>query len=745
MKNLNYLIWIAAIYFLNIGNASYMLAQIRGKIISTENKPIANASIIVNDKQFSSNKLGEFVIDSKFTLPIHLQITHTEFKPKKLLIDTIKNDLIIVLEELNYQNTETIVISGMLKETTIENSPIKIETYTASFLNKNPSSNLFEAIGLINGIRPQINCNVCGTGDIHINGMEGPYTMVAIDGMPIMSGLASVYGFMGIPGSLIDRIEVIKGPASTLFGTEAVGGLINIITKTANKVPFITCDINLSGYQEYNANFLTKIKSRNWSTIISGDIFDFSKRIDINNDNFTDIPLQKRYAGFVRLEQNGTKHITNSIALRLVSENRFGGQLNFRPEMRGNDSIYGEWINTFRVEAIGTTKINIFKENININYSFSNHHQDSWYGSIRYQGKQFIGFANLFYNTNVGERNELLVGISNRYTYYNDNTPGTMRVDSIDSPEKTWLPGIFFQDQIRLTEKIDVLAGLRVDHHPIHRRIYSPRIALKSKINATGNVRVSGGNGFRVVNLFTEDHAALSGSRNVVIRESLKPERSWNASLNWNQFFLIKNHLLKLDVDIFYTYFTNKIVGDYITDNTQIIYENLKGFSISKGISSNIEYSFAIPIKIFAGITYMDVYQIEKNTLGQDEKQFALHAPKWSGVYTISWNTTKWNIDITGNWYGTMKLPLALNDYRPEYSPPYSIINLQIRYQLSKYFDIYIGGKNLLNFYPRYPLLRTWDPFERQVMSENEPAFDTAYNYAPVQGFRVYGGLKLIL
>src|SRR5690606_28364296 len=104
------------------------------------------------------------------------------------------------------------------------------EVYNKAFLRCNPTPSLFESLQMINGVRPQLNCNVCSTGDIHMNGLEGAYTMILLDGMPIVSGLASVYGLTGIPGSLIERIEVVKGPASALYGSEAVGGIINVIT-----------------------------------------------------------------------------------------------------------------------------------------------------------------------------------------------------------------------------------------------------------------------------------------------------------------------------------------------------------------------------------------------------------------------------------------------------------------------------------------------------------------------------------
>src|SRR5690606_37940377 len=125
---------------------------------------------------------------------------------------------------------------------------------------KNPTPNIFEALQNINGVRPQINCNVCNTGDIHINGLEGPYTLVLIDGMRIVSGLSTVYGLSGIPNSLIEQVEIVKGPASSLYGSEAVGGLINIITKLPENAPLFLADSFTSSWGEFNLDLGLKAK-----------------------------------------------------------------------------------------------------------------------------------------------------------------------------------------------------------------------------------------------------------------------------------------------------------------------------------------------------------------------------------------------------------------------------------------------------------------------------------------------------
>ena len=196
------------------------------------------------------------------------------------------------------EKLQEVVVTGTMKEVRRSESPAPIEVYSAKFFLKNPTPNLFESLANVNGVRPQLQCSVCNTGDIHINGMEGAYTMVMIDGMPIVSGLSTVYGLLGIPNSMIERMEVIKGPASTLYGSEAVGGLINVITKTPLKTPIFSFDVSGTSYAEFNNDISTKFKIGKATSILSGNYFHFDKKWDVNHDNFTDVTLAKRASIF---------------------------------------------------------------------------------------------------------------------------------------------------------------------------------------------------------------------------------------------------------------------------------------------------------------------------------------------------------------------------------------------------------------------------------------------------------------
>jgi outer membrane receptor for ferrienterochelin and colicins len=187
-------------------------------------------------------------------------------------------------------------------------------------------------------------------------------------------------------------------------------------------------------------------------------------------------------------------------------------------------------------------------------------------------------------------------------------------------------------------------------------------------------------------------------------------------------------------------------VGDFDTDPTKIIYANLNGHAISQGVSVNTDLQFNFPLKLMAGISYIDVFRIE-NALGESQRIQQLHAPKWSGNFIATYSLpNNYSVDVTGNWYGPMRLPIQPNDYRPEYSPWFCTANIQFTKKMDYGLEIYCGFKNIFDFVPRYSLMRPFDPFNKDadnpVSNPNGYTFDTAYNYASLQGRRVFLGMR---
>lgn len=660
-----------------------------------------------------------------------------------------KNDSVKISERkvIKTKDIDDVVITGTIKPVSKSKSPVNVEIYSQKFFQKNPTPSVFESIAMVNGVQPQLNCSVCNTGDIHINGLEGPYTMILIDGMPIVSSLSTVYGLSGIPNSIIERIEVVKGPASSLYGSEAMGGVINIITKNAQTAPKLSMNLMTTTWAENNVDFSTKFNlGKNAASLLSLNYFSFNEKIDQNKDNFTDAALQNRISVFNKWNFNRKENRMASFALRYLYEDRFGGEMQWNKSFRGSNEVYGESIYTNRVEAFGTYQLPL-KEQIFTQFSYNYHDQNSFYGNTPYQALQKVAFAQTYWDKKLGSH-DIILGLTFKKTFYDDNTPGTLGSDeATNQPMKSPIFGAFIQDQWEINEKNTVLLGYRFDYDKIHHSVHSPRFAWKYSPNPYHIFRFNFGTGFRVVNLFTEDHAALTGSREVVIQSNLKPEKSINGNLNYVWKIPMGERLLNVDTSIFYTYFSNKIVGDFDTDPQKITYDNLNGYGISRGASMNVDFSFSFPLSINLGVTYLDVYQKFDD---KTEKSRQLHAPKWSGTYSLTYKfRNNLAIDFTGQFYGPMRLPVLPNDYRPEYSPLYSLANIQVSKSFESGFEIYFGVKNLFNFTPKDPLMRPFDPFDTNVndpiSNPNHYTFDTTYGYAPMQRIRGFLGVKYIL
>ncbi|WP_343584714.1 TonB-dependent receptor [Flavobacterium sp.] len=709
-------------------------------------------SLLNTNFKAQTDSLGIYHLQDipKGTYKIH--VTSAGFKPITQKILVLENESLNLDFELEEDQNELneVVVSGTLKPVKRLESAVPVEVYSPTFFKKNPTPSIYDALQNINGVRPQLNCGVCNTGDIHINGLEGPYTLVMIDGMPIVSSLSTVYGLSGIPNSLVERIEIVKGPASSLYGSEAVGGLINIITKNPTTAPTFSADYFTTSYFESNLDLGTKFNVGKKATSLIGlNYFNYDQVIDKDKDNFTDVTLSERISVFNKWSFKRNYNRLFTIAARGMYEDRWGGDIRWEKKYRGGDEIYGESIYTKRAELIGSYQLP-FEEKLMLSFSGNVHYQDSRYGTTSYIANQKIGFLQLTWDKKIG-RNDLLAGIASRYTYYDDNTTATKEA------ENTWLPGIFVQDEITFSPKSQVLLGMRYDYNSIHGSIFTPRFAYRFKANENTIFRLNAGTGFRVVNLFTEDHAALTGSRDVIIKNDLKPEKSVNVNLNYIQKINFGNGtFMGIETTAFYTRFSNKIISDYETNPNEIIYDNIDGYALSQGISTNIDLNFPSGLKFIVGATVLDNKNVEN---GISERPYLTE--NFTGTWSISYKIQPWNLsmDYTGNVYSPMKLPLlSETDPRSPKSPWYSIQNIQFTYSGWKDFEVYGGIKNLLNFTPKqnnpFLISRTNDPFDKNVqydsagkvlVTPDNPyglTFDTTYVYGQNQTIRGFLGLR---
>ncbi|MCA1790146.1 MAG: TonB-dependent receptor, partial [Thioalkalivibrio sp.] len=266
-----------------------------------------------------------------------------------------------------------------------------------------------------------------------------------------------------------------------------------------------------------------------------------------------------------------------------------------------------------------------------------------------------------------------------------------------------------------------------------HGVILSPRFALKFEPLDHTALRVNAGTGFRAVTLFTEDHAALSGARDVVIVSELRPERSRSLTLNLNQIVEFGPNPMMIDVDAFHTRFSNKILPDYDQDPTLIVYDNLDGHAVSRGVALSLNQNVEFDRFLYSlGVTLQDVYTVRG---GVREQEF--FAPRTRGVASATYNFRRApvTLDYTGSVTGPMRIPTYDEPFsRPDRSPVFSMHNVQGTWRTGAGTEFYFSVKNVLDYVQPSPLVDPSNPFGR--------SFDTAYVYGPLRGRHLMLGFR---
>lgn len=702
------------------------------------------------------NQTGKIV----FTFPekkdsVRSQLYCISFEPiQRIFYKKDTNHIHLQLVEITQELNE-VQITQQRIPIRLTASPLTSIELDAHYFEKNPVTNLLDMMPQITGVRQQINCNVCGTGDIHINGLEGPYTLVVLDDVPLIGGLSSVYGLSGIPSFFLESLEVTKGPASSAFGSESIGGVIRAKSLPASNQFQVGVQQLITSNLESTSDFGINIPlSKKLSVFTSGQFGYLNTKLDANGDQFTDIPLYNRTAAFQRWTWDDTNGFFFQLSGKFLLDNRWGGQLNWNETWLGSDSIYGESIRTEREEIQFILKHQKWKS-IRFLQHVNRHRQTSYYGTMPFHAKQHVSFSQFEYRKK-GKKRNVFAGMNLRMMQYNDNTVLTQSfLTDQDSLQQLIQPGVFWEENWKWNSKQHSWFSVRLDFHPVHGFIPTPRLAHQFSWKKH-EIRFQAGTGFRVVNLFSEDHAALTGSRKVVLSERLNPERSWSFQASHEAKKTTKHSQFLWISSLFYTQFSNQIIANYDLDPNEIHYQNVTGFARTMGIQHDFSFIWKNSFTFQVGLVMQDV-QIHSEEI---QKRPVL-TERFSGNMSVSYLTKnqKWNFDYTHFWIGSMRLPLLSElDPRPEFSRPYIIHSLQTTYHLKKNMHLFFGIKNIFNWTPNrgipFLIARAHDPFDKEVItnqngsvqatSENPYSltFDPTYVYASNEGIRFFIGFR---
>jgi outer membrane receptor for ferrienterochelin and colicins len=533
-----------------------------------------------------------------------------------------------------------------------------------------------------------------------------------------------------------------------LYGSDAIAGVINIKTQDPATAPRLSLNAYLDSKLAANIDLTACAKMRKVNALFafSGAAADY--RWDIDGDKFTDVPVVNRVNFYNKWSFVRKENRLAVIYARYLFEDRFGGEINLPSKERGSDSLYGEAITTHQWQAGFQYQFPLV-DKLLLLADYSEHRQTAYYGSNYFKGIQRTGFTQLTWSRKIDAKNELLIGVSYRLNYYADNT-GLSADTNTGGTAFNHIGGLFMEDEITISQNHKLLLGARFDYSSVNGPVVTPRVNYKWNSTEENNViRIGLGTGYRVPNLMNEGFGALNGSRQIYVAEKLRPEFTLNGNANYTRVQKLKEGVLNIDASVFCTYFFNRVEPDYYENPELIVYHNNKNGAVASGFSINTDFTFSYPLKIGVGFTFTNVFELEKNEDGVMEKETPPHVPPLVANFFLSYTfpAPQLSIDWTGNVVSPMLLTTVADDYRPSHSPWFTIQNIQLTKKFNKGVEIYLGIKNIFNFIQKEPILRPFDPFNRNttVNNPNNYRFDTTYGFISTEGIKGFIGFRYTL
>lgn len=718
------------------------------------------------------------------------------FKPQELEVVMKKGtgrELYFELEEDHF-NLEQVVVTGTRTQHYVKSVPVRTEVVTSQALQNKNAWNVFEALEGVPGIRVENQCQSCNFTMVRMQGLSSEHTQVLINGQPVYSGLASVYGLEQIGTGDVDRIEVVKGAGSALYGSSAIAGAINIITREPSPVPVVSADIQFGNHNTnvYNLNASMRNEKGNIGLSL------YAQKIDHGVIDATG-------EGMSREEVKGADGISDRVGSKLhnlgaslfIDDPLFG---NDRLVLRGKainekreggvitDNLYKnpfsegtEQITTDRYEAEANYRLELESgTEINFNNSFINHNRnatnDSFLGdylethdgmspdvqemrpylaeensliSTLTMGRQLGNHSLLFglqhYVTRMNESGMYVV-VDDESEWYGDSYQSTARKHAHEM-------GAFLQDEWRATEKLTVVPGLRIDRHSSgeeyasDRQVFdsdfprtsfsrvsiNPRLAVKYLAGERLTLRANAGTGFRAPYGFSEDLHLCSGSPRVWKSSELEAETSRSINLSGDYY----GDGFQVSLNLFHTYLRNKIDFTDADEQVKNLGYTYQWRNIDDAVVQGIEMS-------------LQVTPLRDLNLGAD---FGLNSGRYLNVRE-EWKETPYE-SVSNR---IPRFPSTTGSVKAEYTPHNWTFTLYGLYQGSMQIDYFsedAAGAKIKTTNPymtfnasiskRIGMVRLYGGGKNifSYLQDEKHLDDAAFLYAPVYGALWYAGISV--
>lgn len=637
-----------------------------GALIKVEGTNIATLTDASGHFSLVNLKPGTYSITASYTgfSPLTLKVEIKTDETSELKFD-LEPDAFLL---------DQVVVTGSKSELKRRNSPALLSVLNAEIFERNAACSLADGLGFQPGVRVENDCQNCGFTQVRINGLDGHYSQILMNSRPVFSALAGVYGLEQIPANMIDRVEVMRGGGSALFGSSAVGGTVNIITKDPQsnyaEVFHSLTSIGISGALDNNTTVNASVVTDN--NMLGLTVFgQFRSRdgYDHDGDGFTEIAELKTQT----LGARSVMHLDDNSKLNLewhgTHEYRRGGDnLDVPPHQAMVAEQTEHNINAGEVayDLYSTSR----SDHLNVYAALQNIARKSYYGS--YQDPNAYGTTHDFTIASGAQwthsfqkllfmPSELIGGLEYSHNSLHDKTLAYNH----DIQQKVNIYSGYLQNEWR-DDKWGFLIGARVDKHSlIHNAIVSPRANIRFNPNPNCNFRLSYSTGFRSPQAYEEDfHVAIVGGERVVtiLAPGLKQESSNSFSASADLYGHLGPVQINFMLEGFYTdlrdVFALRLLSEPDAEGNAVLERyNGSGARVG-GINAELKALYG-KWALQGGVTWQKSRYKEPEQWSEDpevpaEKRM-FRTPDLYGYFSLDWNVTKaFRASVGGTYTGNM-------------------------------------------------------------------------------------------
>lgn len=720
--------------------------------ISSQEGPLSFVHVGIHGYNIGSfsDESGKFILEEIPNGPQKIQFSSVGFKTQEQQIEVQQGTEVIVdvVLEKSFEQLEEVVITGSRTEQKRSESAVVVGVIDKKSLDAVQANTLAQGLNFQSGLRIETDCQTCGYSQLRMNGLGGAYSMILIDSRPIFSSLVGLYGLEMIPSNMIERIEVVRGGGSAVYGSNAIAGTVNVITRkpTTDHVD-VNATVGLIDNQSFESNFnasVSKVYDRGGITLHAAK--NDREAYDANGDGFSELPKLNGLNVGLNAYQKIGKYSVLGFNLSSINEYRRGGNKIEEPahkadqaeERTHNVLMGGVNLKSSLPDINSSLNIYLAGQHTKRKHYTGIDHADAYGNTIGYTAMGGIQY-NYFSNSHT-----LTAGTEYLVDYVNDE----IELYNFLVDQRTTQLGLFIQDDWKISSRFSLLAGLRLDNHNlVNTPVLNPRINLLYKPFDFTQIRASYSSGFRAPQAFDTDlHIAFAGGGVSIIQldPDLKEETSDSYSLSFNYDRPTETYIYGFTVDAFHTRLYDAFVledAGLDENGNMILLKQNGGNSTVRGVTVEGRVNYNNYVEFSLGMTFQNsVYDdpVQWSSELEGTREY-LRTPNDYGFYTLDINPLdRLSIALSAVYTGQMLVPHfggapGVPNDEVITSQQFFDQNIKLSYVVplrssKQEFKFFGGVKNIFNSYQ--------DDFD------TGPYRDSNFVYGPAQPRTVFVGIQ---